>query len=86
MTDNNIYSNFQQEEESQIQFIDLWHMIWDHKWWYVVSVALCLFVAVIYLYRTPNTYVRSAKVLIDESSQDAAMRNLGVSTANMSLV
>jgi len=83
MTDNNIYNNFQQEEESQIQFIDLWHMIWDHKWWYVVSVALCLFVAVIYLYRTPNTYVRSAKVLIDESSQDAAMRNLGVSTANM---
>ena len=34
MTENNINNNFlQQEEESQIQLIDLWHMIWDHKWW-----------------------------------------------------
>ena len=81
---NNINNNFQQqEEESQLQLIDLWHMIWDHKWWYVVSVALCVFVAAVHLYRTPSTYVRTAKVLIDESSQDAAMRNLGVSTANM---
>ena len=84
MTEYNFYNNLQQqEEESQIQLIDLWHMVWDHKWWYVVSVALCFFIAVAYLYRTPNIYVRSAKVLIDESSQDAAMRNLGVSTANM---
>ena len=84
MTEYNFNNNFQQQEdEPQIQLIDLWHMIWDHKWWYVVSVALCLFFAAVHLYRTPNTYVRSAKVLIDESSQDAAMRNLGVSTANM---
>lgn len=84
MTEYNINNNFQQQEdEPQIQLIDLWHMVWDHKWWYVVSVALCVICAAVHLYRTPNTYVRSAKVLIDESSQDAAMRNLGVSTANM---
>ena len=84
MTEYNINNNFQQqEEESQIHLIDLWHMIWDHKWWYVISVAICVSVAAVYLYRTPKTYVRTAKVLIDESSQDAAMRNLGVSTANM---
>ena len=84
MTENNINNNFlQQEEESQIQLIDLWHMIWDHKWWYVISVFLCLCVAAFYLYRTPSTFVRTAKVLVDESDQDAAMRNLGVSTANM---
>lgn len=84
MIENNINGNFQQqEEESQIQLIDLWHMIWDYKWWYVISVAVCIFIAAVYLYRTPNTYVRTAKVLVDESSQDAAMRNLGVSTANM---
>ena len=84
MTENNIKNNFlQQEEESQIQLIDLWHMIWDHKWWYVFSVFLCLCVAAFYLYRTPSTFVRTAKVLVDESDQDAAMRNLGVSTANM---
>lgn len=79
-TNNN---NFVQEDESTLQLIDLWHMIWDHKWWYVLSVVACLFVAAIYLYRTPDVYNRSAKVIIDESDQDATMRNLGVASAGM---
>ena len=85
MTENNNTTNntFLQEDESSIQLIDLWHMIWDHKWWYVGSVIVCLFFAGFYLYRTPATYTRSAKVIIDESDQDATMRNLGVASANM---
>ena len=84
MTENPISNNvFQREDESQIQLIDIWHMIWDHKWWYVVSVFACLAFAAFYIYRTPDTYVRSAKVIIDESDQDATMRNLGVASANM---
>ena len=85
MTENNNTTNntFLQEDESSIQLIDLWNMIWDHKWWYVGSVIVCLFFAGFYLYRTPATYTRSAKVIIDESDQDATMRNLGVASANM---
>ena len=85
MTENNNTTNntFLQEDESSIQLIDLWHMIWDHKWWYVGSVIVCIFFAGFYLYRTPATYTRSAKVIIDESDQDATMRNLGVASANM---
>ncbi len=85
MTENNNTTNntFIQEDESAIQLIDLWHMIWDHKWWYVISLVVCLFAAGFYLYRTPATYTRSAKVIIDESDQDATMRNLGVASANM---
>ena len=85
MIENNNTTNntFLQEDESSIQLIDLWHMIWDHKWWYVGSVIVCLFFAGFYLYRTPATYTRSAKVIIDESDQDATMRNLGVASANM---
>ncbi|MBE6231266.1 MAG: polysaccharide biosynthesis tyrosine autokinase [Bacteroidales bacterium] len=85
MAENN-YNNsqtFQREEENAIQFADLWAMIWDNKWWYVISVAVCIFFAGIYLYRTPDTYNRRAKVLIDESNQDATMRNLGVASAGM---
>ena len=80
---NSTNSSFIQEEESAIQIIDLWHMVWDHKWWYVISVFVCLLFAGVYLYRTPDTYTRSAKVIIDESDQDATMRNLGVMSANM---
>ena len=85
MTENNNTTNntFIQEDESAIQLIDLWHMIWDHKWWYVGSVIVCILFAGFYLYRTPDTYTRSAKVIIDESDQDATMRNLGVMSANM---
>ena len=85
MTENNNTTNnsFLQEDETSIQLIDLWHMFWDHKWWYVVSVIVCLLFGALYLYRTPEVYNRSAKVIIDESDQDATMRNLGVASANM---
>ena len=85
MTENNNTTNnsFLQEDETSIQLIDLWHMFWDHKWWYVVSVIVCLLLGALYLYRTPEVYNRSAKVIIDESDQDATMRNLGVASANM---
>lgn len=85
MTENNNSTNntFLQEEQSPIQLIDIWYMIWDHKWWYVACVAICLFVAGFQLYRTPNVYNRSAKVIIDESEQDATMRNMGVISSGM---
>lgn len=80
MTENNkpILNN---EEESFINISDLWSMVWGHKWWYVACIAVCLVGAAFYLYRTPNTYVRTVKVMVDESEQDAAMRNLGVVSA-----
>jgi len=83
MTDGtrNTYRNT--EEESSISLAELWQLIWDNKSWYIISVVICLIVAAFYLYRTPATYVRSAKVLIDESTQDATMRNLGVASAGM---
>ena len=82
MTENNSYNSINKvEEESTIQLSDIWGMIWGHKWWYVACTVVCLFLAAFYLYRTPNTYQRTIKVMIDESEQDAAMRNLGVVSA-----
>ena len=83
MTENNINPNFKKEEESRLSISDLWSLVWDNKWWYVVSVAVFLFLGVFYLYRTPKVYKRAAKVMIDESNQDATMRNLGVASAGM---
>lgn len=75
-------NNFQ-EEESVLNISDLWGLIWGHKWWYLLSVIVFLCIGVFYLYRTPNIYTRAAKVIIDESDQDATMRNLGVASAGM---
>ena len=83
MIENTPNQNFLQEEESSITLYDIWNMIWDYKWWYVASVVFFLVLGAFYLYRTPNVYTRTAKVLIDESNQDATMRNLGVASAGM---
>ena len=80
---NTINSNNLHEEETTVRLVDIWHMVWDYKWWYVLSVACFLVLGAFYLYRTPNVYNRTAKVLIDESNQDATMRNLGVASAGM---
>ena len=75
--------NFLREEESSLRLADLWNMIWGHKWWYLVSIIVFLLIGAFYLYRTPNVYNRAAKVIIDESNQDATMRNLGVVSSGM---
>ena len=83
MSDNNTNNNFNREDESTLQLADLWNLVWEHKWWYVLTVAVAVFCAAFYLYRTPATYSSTAKVLVDESNQDATMRNLGVASAGM---
>ena len=75
--------NFLRDEDSSLRLADLWNMIWGYKWWYVVSIVVFLLLGAFYLYRTPNVYNRAAKVVIDESNQDATMRNLGVASAGM---
>ena len=76
-TPNNTYNSYNtQEEQSQIQFSDIWHMIWDYKWWYVLSVFLAVLVAAFYLYRSPSIYQRTEKFILDEGAQEAAMRDL----------
>jgi len=84
MMEENRNNPWQQEDESALQLIDIWHMIWDHKWWYVISVLFCIFVAVFYLYRSPNYYSRTAKVIIDEGAQEAALRDLSAFTGGAS--
>lgn len=73
--------DYLKKDEDSLSLADIWNIgmdvIWDHKWWYVASAAICLCFGLAYLYRTPDTYLRSAKVIIDESGQDAALRSIG---------
>ena len=70
-----------EKKNTVLSLVEIWGLIWGHKWWYVASLALCLLIAALYMYRTPDVYVRTVKVVVDESEQDAAMRNLGVVSA-----
>lgn len=79
MTENINNASFRRndEEEAAISLSDIWDMVWSYKWWYVVCVTICLFAVAFHIYRTPDTYLRTAQIIIDESNQDATMRSIG---------
>ena len=64
------------QEEFNISIADIWNMFWGYKWWYVASIIVCLAVAALQIYKTPNTYVSTAKLIIDETEQTSTMRSL----------
>ena len=63
-------------EESSFSLTDLWNMIWGYKWFYVISTVVCLCIAALYLYVTPKSYVRVAKLIINEDAQANVMSDL----------
>ena len=78
-----IYYIPREDQTSPLTFKDMVEMVWTHKWWYVFSILVCLVFAAVYLYRTPSTYQRTAKVIINEDGQDAALRDLASFTGGM---
>lgn len=78
---NNSFNTYNEEEGLKIS--DILELITKHIWWYVGVTLICLIGAGYYIYKTPAVYSRSAKLIIDDSNQDAAMRNLGMASANM---
>ena len=73
-----IHNNHNQSREEEFNFsiADIWNMFWGYKWWYVASIVICLAVAMLNIYKTPNMYVSTAKLIIDESEQNTTMRSL----------
>ena len=78
---NNSFNTLHEEEGLKIS--DIIELVTKHIWWYVGVTLICLLGAGYYLYKTPVLYSRSAKLIVDDSNQDAAMRNLGMASANM---
>ena len=81
INNNNQFNNLPEEEGLSIS--DIIGLVTRHIWWYVGMTLICLCVAGFKLYKTPTLYNRTAKVIVDDSNQDAAMRNLGMASANM---
>ena len=72
-----------QEEDNSLKLQDIWHMVWDYKWWYVLSIAVCLVLGALYLYRTAPVYQRTAKVIIQEDTQESALRDISAFAGNL---
>lgn len=58
-----------------------------HRWLFIISVAVCLGLSLLYLYRTPKTYAVSAQVLVsDEDGGGSSMlKTLALGTGGASV-
>lgn len=54
--------------DSFVSIVDLWHVCVVHWRWFVVSVLFCLIIAIRYLIVTPFLYSRSAAIMLHEES------------------
>ena len=60
------------QEESFLTLKDLLYLSLSHWRWFVLSLAVCLGIAVIYLLTTPPSYQRSATVLVKEDGKSTS--------------
>lgn len=61
-----------QPEEAGLNIKEYIFWAWEKKWWILLSVVICLSVAVYYIYVTPKQYVRTASVMMKSDSRGNA--------------
>lgn len=62
----------QSVEEQEINLSDLINLLWLNWKWFVLSIVVCVGIAVFYLQSTSKEYSRSATVLIKDNSKGGA--------------
>lgn len=86
MDNNN--NNTQNQQEESVQLMDLLYKCLSKWYWFVISAALCLALAVFYVLKTPPVYTRSAEIQIKTNSRgqsistDAEISQLGLFNTN----
>lgn len=74
---------FDSGDINSLQLSEIWSLVWNNKKWYVLSLIVFAVAAAFYIYATPKTYTRSAKVIVDESAENSKLRDLVAFTSNM---
>ena len=86
MENNN--NNTQNQQEESVQLMDLLYKCLSKWYWFVISAAMCLALAVFYVLKTPPVYTRSAEIQIKTNSRgqsistDAEISQLGLFNTN----
>ena len=62
--------------DGSLQLSDIWALIIENKVWFATCIIVCLMFAAFYKYKTASVYQQTAKIIIDESAANSAMRDL----------
>lgn len=57
------------EKKNEINLGDIFHILWANWYWFALSLAVCLGLAVLYLLWAPKVYTRTASVLIKDNTK-----------------
>ena len=75
MSENTSFTEQQQEKiakSTQITFYDILRLIFSNWYWFLISISLCVVVAMLYLHYTPAIYHRTATVLVKDNRKGGA--------------
>ena len=66
-------SNTPKQTDDFIRIQDLLYLCLSKWYWFVISLAITLAIAVLYIKMTPPTYVRTASILIKEDTKGGSL-------------
>ena len=83
MSENQTNTVSRQEETINIK--DLIFLYFSKWKWFVLSLAVCLGVAVLYLLKSPSVYTRTATLLIEDNDKGGSISASEMSFADLGL-
>ena len=82
MKKNRISNAVLEEEDSSLDFKQLWQLLVLNWYWFIVSILVCLFLAGLYVWLTPVSMTVSSKMEIIDKSKKGSALSAGLAVLN----